>query len=678
MIRKILIANRGEIACRIIRTARRLNIKTVAIYSEIDKSALHVTMADEAYCVGPAAAKESYLNISNIIDILKKSKADAVHPGYGFLSENAEFAEAVTAIGVIFIGPSFAIIRDMGDKLRAKELARAAGISLIPGSLQPVTTLQAVEDFAKSHAFPLLLKAAAGGGGKGMRVVRTHADISEALDRTQSEALSSFGDARVFIEKYIEHPRHVEVQILGDIHGTLLHLGIRDCSLQRRHQKVVEETPAPHLAPDLHDKIIAEALKIAHHIGYVSAGTVEFVVAPDHQFYFLEVNTRLQVEHPVTESIYGLDLVELMIRVAQGEKLALFQENLKANGHAIEVRLYAEDADNDFLPSSGRLVQYHHPQPAISFGTSPEDKEDGEIGGAEKQANFPLRIDSGVREGDSISIYYDPMIAKVIVHATDRESALNLMQDSLSQFIVEGIDCNINYLQRLLADPDVAATRLSTNLIEEKAEELSLESNSFFRLPQSQQEQIASIALTLKLAMEPSLQSEKHWICTTSNAELKVSYLGAGRVSINEKSFETEIKWLHQRTLFECRLNNQRVIGKVHAKGGKFLLTVQGRQFHVFIEREHIWNLLKNLPQPHNNENVDLIRSPMPGILLSLHVAVGDKVKRGQPIAVIEAMKMENTLKAPIEGTIAEITAVPGMNLLKSQLIARFEVSPII
>lgn len=649
MIRKILVANRGEIACRIIRTARRMKIETVAVYSESDKGALHVAMANEAYCIGPAPTKDSYLNITNIIEALKTSKADAVHPGYGFLSENAGFAEAVELAGAIFIGPPPRIIRDMGDKLCAKAIARKAGVPLIPGSLHPVTRTQEVEDFAALHGFPLLLKAAAGGGGKGMRVIYTSDAIEEALLRTRSEAHSGFGDDRVFIEKFIEHPRHIEIQILGDLHGNIIHLGERDCSLQRRHQKVVEETPAPNLRPDLRDQIIAQALEIARHIGYVSAGTVEFVVAPDGQFYFLEVNTRLQVEHPVTELVYGVDLIELMIQVASGQKLPFSQKELPSHGHAIEVRLYAEDADNDFLPSSGRLVQYHHPLP-----------------------DEMLRIDSGVREGDSISIYYDPMIAKVIVHAPDRKTVLAHLQRYLSQFIIEGVDSNLNYLQRLLADSDVITGRLSTNLIGDKAEELSPHTHFFESLPEATQELIACTALALKIAIDPSLQSEPEWGCAIVDSTLHLSYGGSGQIKIKDRLFITSLKWLHQRSLFECRVNDQVVIGKFQAKGDKFQLTIQGQQFLLFVERAHIWSLLKHLPQQKNDENVHLIRSPMPGILLSLHVAVGDKVKRGQTIAVIEAMKMENTLKAPVEGVIAEITAIPGESLLKSQVIARF------
>lgn len=648
MIRKILIANRGEIACRIIRTARNMNIKTVAIYSEIDKNALHATLADEAYCVGSATVKESYLNIESIIHVLKESKADAVHPGYGFLSENVSFAKAVNGAGATFIGPSPQIISDMGDKLRAKELAYAAGVPLVPGSQHPITAAKEVEDFSRSHGFPILLKAAAGGGGRGMRVVRTAEDIDEALARTQNEALSGFGDDRVFIEKYIERPRHIEVQILGDKHGTILHLGMRDCSLQRRHQKVIEEAPVPELPPELLDKISNEALKIARHIGYYSAGTVEFVVTPDHRFYFLEVNTRLQVEHPVTEQIYNLDLVELMIRIANDEKLPILQEDLKIRGHAIEARIYAEDADNGFLPSSGRLTQYHHPRPGNG-----------------------LRIDSGVRKGDEISIHYDPMIAKVIVHASDRQEAINLMQRYLGQFIIEGVDSNLNYLQRLLADPDVRTGKLNTNLLQEKTETLSGTGVSFALLPTPKQTEIACVALALKLAKEPGLQHEKHWVCATSRGALKLTHAGPSQVLIEGKRYHTQIKWLHQRSLFIAYVNNQEVIGKVHTRGGRYHLTIQGAQFDFLVERESVWHYLNQIPRSHRDNNVNLICSPMPGVLLSLHVGAGDEVRRGQPIAVIEAMKMENTLKSPADGIIAEVPVSPGISLSKAQLIAR-------
>lgn len=649
MIRKILIANRGEIACRIIRTAQRMKIKTVAVYSESDKDALHIAMADEAYYLGASSAKDSYLNIPKIIEILKKSKADAVHPGYGFLSENAAFAEAVESTGAIFIGPPPRLIQDMGDKLRAKAIAREANVPLIPGSLTPIKTTQEISQFAQTHGFPILLKAAAGGGGKGMRVVYTDEAIEDALARTRSEALSSFGDDRIFIEKFIEHPRHIEVQILGDTHGNIIHLGERDCSLQRRHQKVVEETPAPNLAPHLRLQIIEQALKIAHHIGYVSAGTVEFVVAPDHQFYFLEVNTRLQVEHPITESVYSVDLVELMILVAAGAKLPLSQDEITPKGHAIEVRLYAEDADNDFLPSSGRLTQYHHPLP-----------------------NQFLRIDSGVREGDEISIYYDPMIAKVIVHAPDRKTALHYLQKYLGQFIIEGIDCNLNYLQRLLADHDVQAAKLSTDLIEAKTQALAPFGNTFKNLPLTTQNLIVCTVFTLKMAEEPFLCKEPDWVCVVDDTVIHLSYKEDKQISIGKQLFTTSLTWLYQRCLFECQINDHLIIGKVQAKEGKFYLTIQGQQFLAFIERKRIWSLFKHLPQQKPDTNAHLIRSPMPGVLLSLHITVGDKVKQGQAIAIIEAMKMENTLKAPAEGIITEIIANPGESLLKSQVIARF------
>lgn len=649
MIQKILIANRGEIACRIIRTSRRLKIKTVAVYSEIDRGALHVALADEAYCIGPPAAKDSYLNITKIIDILDVSGADAVHPGYGFLSENPDFARAVEAAGAIFIGPSPTLIHDMGDKLRAKEIARAAGVPLIPGSTSPVTTPQEVTDFTHKHGYPILLKAAVGGGGKGMRVVRNFGEIEEALISTMNESLSSFNDARVFIEKFIEHPRHIEIQLIGDTHGNLFHLGERDCSLQRRHQKVVEETPAPNLDETLRTQLIEAALKLGRHMGYFSAGTVEFIVSPDQQFYFLEVNTRLQVEHPITEWVYGLDLVELMIRVAAGQPLNLNQTALIPQGHALEVRLYAEDGDNGFLPSSGRLTHYHQPPP-----------------------HSTLRIDSGVREGDTVSIHYDPMIAKVIVRAPDRPTALSFMHHYLSQFVIEGVDCNLNYLQRLLADPDVTKGSFNTNTIEDKADGLCVVSRKAASLPLIFQHQLMCIALTLKLAIEPGLGRAGDWIGSVGNAPIALSYCAAGRIHIKDEIFTTSLQWRYQHLVFECQVNEETIIGKVIFKDGFFYLTVQGQQFCVFMERAAIWPLLKYFPTAQNDENNHLIRSPMPGTLLSVHVAVGDTVKRGQRIAVIEAMKMENTLKAPIEGTLVELCVSPGESLLKSQIIARF------
>lgn len=627
-----------------------MGIKTVAIYSEVDQFAEHVQLADEAYLVGPSPSKDSYLNISKIIEAIKATKADAVHPGYGFLSENADFAAAVIQTGAIFIGPSPQIIKDMGDKLQAKEIARNAGIPLIPGSREPINNTQAVKDFAKEHGYPILLKAAAGGGGKGMRVIYEDDEIEEALNRTKSEALSSFSDSRVFIEKFIEHPRHIEVQILGDQHGSIYHFGERDCSLQRRHQKVVEETPAPNLPSQLRESIIEQAMKIAKHMGYYSAGTVEFVLAPDNKFYFLEVNTRLQVEHPVTEMVYEVDLVELMIRIANGEKLDINQHSIQPQGHAIEVRLYAEDADNNFFPSCGKLNVYHAPP-----------------------ATPALRLDSGIREGDTISIYYDPMIAKIISYGVSREEALSELQQALSQFIVSGVDTNLNYLQRLLADKDVRRGIFHTNLIADKTEVLAPSYHDLSAYP-FLKEALCGTALLIRLEAEPALAIDENWICAFDQKETQIKNLGAGLYMIGSTVCSLDFQWIYQKALFFIKVNNTPYYGKATYKAGVCHITLLGCEYAIFIEREALWDLQQHLSKKSNQENANQIQSPMSGILLSLQVAVGDRIQKGQIVAIIEAMKMENTLKSPTDGIITDIFATPKDSLTKGQIIAKLSI----
>lgn len=507
-----------------------------------------------------------------------------------------------------------------------------------------------IDKFIHEHGLPILLKAAAGGGGKGMRVVRHQEEIENALARTQSEALSSFHDDRVFIEKFIENPRHIEIQILGDHHGNILHFGERDCSLQRRHQKVIEETPAPHLCPSLRQQMITAALELAKSINYFSAGTVEFIVTPDHQFYFLEVNTRLQVEHPITEEVYGVDLVELMILIAEGKPLPFTQSPLSPQGHAIEARLYAEDPDNDFPPSSGQLVHYHSPS----------------------SSNY-LRIDTGIREGDNVSIYYDPMLAKIIAKADSRSKALALLQQALSQFVIEGIDCNLSYLQRLLATPEVVQGHFHTHTIQEKNSLLSSSTPSLENLSFLFQQQLACIAFSIKLFFDPYLTSATQWVCAYKEEILEVTLLSKNRFQIHQTVFEVSLQWLYQHSVFTCSLNGHPFTGTFRHHQGHLYLTLEGQEYCFFVERASIWPLYSHLPLPSTTESSHLIKSPMPGILKSLYIKKGDSIKKGQPIAVIEAMKMENTLRAPQEGKIVDLKVQAGQNLTKAQIIACLE-----
>jgi propionyl-CoA carboxylase alpha chain len=625
---KILIANRGEIACRIIRTAKSMGIKTVAIYSQVDHLLPHVDMADEAYCVGNAPSRESYLNIDKIIRIAKDCGADAIHPGYGFLSEKAEFAKAVTDAGLIFIGPSAEVIHCMGDKLEAKALAKSANVTIVPGSTSPLSNIAEAQGFVRQHGYPVLLKAAAGGGGKGMRVVTHDKDLQEGFERARSEALSAFGDDRVFIEKYIETPRHIEIQILADQHGNVIHLGERDCSLQRRHQKVVEESPSPFVSPTLRAEIAHQAVALAKKVGYTSVGTVEFIVSSGGSFYFLEMNTRLQVEHPVTEAIYGLDLVEWMIRIACGEKLPWKQTDLKPSGHAIEVRLYAEDSSAGFLPSAGKLIQFR----------SPPSKD--------------IRFDCGFTEGDQVSIYYDPMIAKVIAHAPTRSQALTNLIQYLDKMLIKGLVSNQDFLIRLLRTTDVQDGNYHTHYIQDHLGHLGSETAT-----------LTSEELTLfaqaAMAIRPPLL-EQEFVVTI------------GQTILHNQRCNASLTWLYQKQLFKLLYQNQAFIGRHHHHNGIHEITINGLTHSMRVIESRHWPLIHHLKFENTASDNKIVKAPMPGTLIALPIFVGQTVKKGEPLAIIEAMKMENVLKASQEGTISEICVTSGDSLVRDQIIVRF------
>ncbi|MBX3486493.1 MAG: acetyl-CoA carboxylase biotin carboxylase subunit [Candidatus Paracaedibacteraceae bacterium] len=618
--KKILIANRGEIACRIIKTARAMGIKTVAVYSDVDKLLPHVDLADEAYCLGAAPSRESYLNGSKIIDIAKACQADAIHPGYGFLSEKAEFAQAVLDANLIFIGPSSQVIHQMGDKLEAKALAHTAGVNLVPGSTTAITTIKQARDFAQHAGYPILLKAAAGGGGKGMRVVHNDLGLAEGLERAKSEALSAFGDDRVFIEKYIEIPRHIEIQILADSHGNVIHLGERDCSLQRRHQKVVEETPSPFISAAIRQEMAEQAVTLAKKVGYTSAGTVEFIVSPKEEFYFLEMNTRLQVEHPVTEAVNTIDLVEWMIRIARGETLTQRQEEITTQGHAIEVRLYAEDATESFLPSAGRITEFYLPP-----------SED-------------IRIDTGFTEGDQISIYYDPMIAKVIAHAPTRPQALENLTRFLSRSVIRGVTTNQDFLTRLLSDPAVITGHYHTHYIEENLKRLT------------QPDNLDTVFIQAALAYKET---------TTNHTVIldKIPHENQRRI--------VEINWYHRPAVFEITLDGTIYICRVTKQAQDMSITIKGMTRHVKVIDSHHWLHAQHLDFDKETEDHNMIKAPMPGTVIALPISSGQHVKRGDPLVIIEAMKMENVLKSPKEGTISEILVKNGDTLTRDQLIVK-------
>lgn len=650
MIGKLLIANRGEVARRIIKTCKRLHIKTVAIYSEIDKHSLAVEEADEAYCVGPSPSSQSYLNIAAIIKVCQQAGVDAVHPGFGFLAENAEFAEAVIAAGFKFVGPSPEIIRLMGDKLTAKAAAARCGLPLVPGISQAIDNVKTAAEFAKIHGYPIILKAAAGGGGKGMRIVGAEADLAESLSRCQSESRSSFNDDRVFVEKYIINPRHIEVQVLGDAFGSIVHLGERDCSIQRRHQKIIEESPSPSISPQLRQQVTEAAVKLAKAVGYQSAGTVEFVVTPDEQFYFLEMNTRLQVEHPVTEECFGVDLVELMLRIAANEPLPMTQEELTSSGHAIEVRIYAEDADGDFLPSAGKLVQF----------VPPEDPG--------------YRLDTGVVEGDTVSIFYDPMLAKLICHAPTRETALNTLNSYLSHFIIEGPEHNLNFLSRVVNHPDFIKGAINTHFIEHHSQDIDQLKGSIDLLPAPHQDMVKAIACAIGFELHPALLDSDLVIVDISTSNHYLAHcVSMQTFRLKNKDYKVEIFWHHQHQTFTATVNTATVRGIFKRQKVGFDLYINGRCLSLDVVSAQAWPLLQRLPKRQRQTLIAVLKSPMPGVLIGLPIKAGDAVKCGQPLAIIEAMKMENTLTAPADATIKEILVTVGDSLQRNQSMILFE-----
>ncbi len=738
MFTKILIANRGEIACRIIRTCQRLGIQTVAVYSDVDADLPFVNMADEAYPIGPAPSRESYLRGDTLIKIALKCGAQAIHPAYGFLSENAEFARAVEAADLIFIGPSPDVIQLMGDKIDAKALAHKAGVNLIPGTTFALTKYEEALDFATTHGYPILLKAAAGGGGKGMRVASCPDEVASAFDRAASEALSSFGDGRLFVEKYIENPRHIEIQILGDKFGNVIHLGERDCSLQRRHQKIIEEAPSPFLdalshhptnEPSLRQQMIDQALKLTRLSNYYSAGTVEFIVSPEGEFYFLEMNTRLQVEHPVTEAIFRLDLVEWMILIANGEKLPPQAEGFMPKGHAIEARLYAEDPNQDFLPSAGRLVQLYFPPVKTDetntngiqsrfnkmspdqnilemFGDIPDFLENTSLGNSYSKSSI-IRLDSGYEEGDTIGIYYDPMVAKIISWGGTRQEALEHLTRYLSSMFIEGPTTNQDFLIRLLTHPAVQKGNYHTHTIQNELSNLinsprqsGQDGNSDSSGEDTKHLHLSDIPISLRpffivsasyIEFNTENQGTRDFLCISgsqSDAQtFGVHFLNDkyghpqfltdgtwGGMSWQQQTQEIHFRWLYQRQVFELTLDGISYVGRhqKHPFSGH-RITLEGYGVLLNVIRPDVWRLLQKMPQKKNRKDVKSIKAPMPGVLIQLPIITGQQVTKGQPLALIEAMKMENILKSPIKGIISEICVKVGDSLARGQVIAKFE-----
>jgi propionyl-CoA carboxylase alpha chain len=679
--KKILIANRGEIACRVIATARRLGIATVAVHSEADALARHVQLADEAVCIGPAPSRQSYLLADKIIEAAKATGTQAIHPGYGFLSENEAFARRVEEEGLVFIGPKHGAIAAMGDKIASKKLALAAGVNTIPGHNEPILSAEEAVTIAQRIGYPVMLKASAGGGGKGLRVAFNDKECAEGLVSCRNEAKSSFGDDRVFMEKFIEQPRHIEIQVLADAHGNALYLWERECSIQRRHQKVIEEAPSPFISEATRKAMGEQAVQLARAVGYQSAGTVEFVVGKDQGFYFLEMNTRLQVEHPVTECITGLDLVEQMLRVAAGERLMLRQDELRREGWAMECRINAEDPYRNFLPSTGRLVRYQPP---------PTDLHQGEASSA-----CGVRVDTGVFEGGEIPMHYDSMIAKLIVHGKDRADAMARMREALNGFVIRGIASNIPFQAALLAHPDFQSGDFDTGFIARQwpkgftADSVRHDDVDFL---------VALAAFVRRKTRERAVgisgQLAGHEV-GLDNKVVAVTDLGEGnalrqRVRVTETPGQPGVARCEvdgKAYDIEChsRLLDVRLTGTVN--GRPFTAQVErgtqrnplafrvfhdGRTVEITVLRERHAELQALMPYKAPPDTSAFLLSPMPGLLVQLAAGVGQKVQAGERLAVIEAMKMENVLFATQDVTVAEVLAQPGESLSVDQPILRF------
>jgi propionyl-CoA carboxylase alpha chain len=661
MFKKILIANRGEIACRVIKSARLMGIKTVAVYSEADKDALHVDMADEAVCIGPAASSESYLLVDNILAAIKQTGADSVHPGYGFLSENASFARKLKRHGIAFIGPNVNAITKMGDKIESKKLAEKAGVNTVPGHTEILKDVKHALSASKKIGYPVMLKASAGGGGKGMRVAFNEKEAREGFVSAKREAASSFGDDRVFVEKFIEEPRHIEIQIMADSHGNIIYLGERECSIQRRHQKVIEEAPSPFIDEETRKSMGEQAVLLSKAVKYVSAGTVEFIVDSKRNFYFLEMNTRLQVEHPVTEKITGLDLVELMIRVAAGEKLPLTQDDVTLKGWAMESRVYAEDPFREFLPSVGRLVRYR----------APEESEH-------------VRVDSGVYEGGEISIYYDPMISKLITYGADREEAIAHMRHALDGYFIRGVSHNISFLAALMAHPRFQAGNLTTSFIADEYPD-GFDTSC---VPHDDPELLVCVSACVHRAYQEraaciSGQYEGHqrkvlddWIVILGRKEYALNIVcvtGGYDIQIGDTRMRIRTDWQLGEPLFEAQLNGFLICLQVERNGAGYSLFHSGLRADVVVLNPRVAELYALMPEKIEADTSKFLLSPMPGLLISISVKDGEEIKGGQELAVVEAMKMENVLHAERDGVVKSVHAAQGDSLSVDQVIIEFQ-----
>ncbi|MBS0275439.1 MAG: acetyl/propionyl/methylcrotonyl-CoA carboxylase subunit alpha [Proteobacteria bacterium] len=664
MFKKILIANRGEIACRVIKTARKMGIRTVAVYSDADRDALHVEMADEAVRIGPAPSAQSYLVIDKIVEACKQTGAEAVHPGYGFLSEREAFAEALAKAGVVFIGPNNKAIAAMGDKIESKKLAMAAKVNTVPGYVGEIKDAEHAKKIAAEIGYPVMVKASAGGGGKGLRIVHKESELVQAIQSSQNEAKAAFGDDRLFVEKFVTEPRHIEIQVMGDKHGNVIYLNERECSIQRRNQKVIEEAPSPFLDDATRKAMGEQAVMLSKAVGYDSAGTVEFIVDKDRNFYFLEMNTRLQVEHPVTELTTGLDLVELMIRSAAGEKLPLVQKDVKLDGWAVEARIYAEDPYRGFLPSTGRLVRYRPP----AEGTF------GEI---------TVRNDTGVYEGGEISIYYDPMIAKLCTHAPTREKAIDAMAAALDEFRIEGINHNIAFLTAIMHNAKFRSGKITTAFIAEeypdgfhgRAMDEAIGRRfiaAAIAAKLMRTGRAARISGTLNGAHRASDEftvSIGHQSHTVTGAHLKDGNI---RLDIDGEAYSAGVEWRVGEPVMHLREKDGRFAVQIARLAGSYRLRQGGAAAMLIVRTPFAAGLAALMPVKVAADTSKFLLCPMPGLVVSVNVQEGQDVKAGESLAVVEAMKMENVLTAERDGKIKKVNAKKGDSLALDDVILEF------
>ncbi|MCF3594516.1 acetyl/propionyl/methylcrotonyl-CoA carboxylase subunit alpha [Rhodobacteraceae bacterium LMO-12] len=681
MFKKILIANRGEIACRVIKTARKMGIKTVAIYSDADKQALHVQMADEAIHIGPPPANQSYIVIDNVMKAIRESGAEAVHPGYGFLSENSKFAQALEAEGVAFIGPPVGAIEAMGDKITSKKIAQEAEVSTVPGYMGLIEDAEEAVKISNQVGYPVMIKASAGGGGKGMRIAWNDEEAREGFQSSKNEAANSFGDDRIFIEKFITQPRHIEIQVLCDSHGNGIYLGERECSIQRRQQKVVEEAPSPFLDEATRKAMGEQAVALAQAVDYASAGTVEFIVDGEKNFYFLEMNTRLQVEHPVTELITGVDLVEQMIRVAAGEKLSISQDDVKLQGWAIENRLYAEDPYRGFLPSIGRLSIYRPPAETAAGPLLVNNKWQGDA----PEGPTAVRNDTGVYEGGEISMYYDPMIAKLCTWAPTRDAAIEAMRIALDSFELEGIGHNLPFLAAVMDHPVFIAGEMTTAFIEEQYPE----GFEGVELPEETLKRVAASAAAMHRVAEirrtrVSGTMDNHerrvgtdWVVSLQGQSFRVTIAADHDGSTVRFEDGTKMRvssrWTPGDSLAELQVEGEPLILKVGKISGGFRIRSRGADLKVHVRTPRQAELAALMPEKVAADTSKLLLCPMPGMIVKINVEVGQEVQEGQALCSIEAMKMENTLRAEKKSVVAKINAGPGDSLAVDEVIMEFE-----